>query len=166
MISCTRVDRFSALSLGLHERKSMPLLAYFVTVGSSLTALLLLFNFILEPPKPETSMQAATAVETSLRKPRTTIGSGFRESTISMVPNAPASEARPESEIGGNLAQVAHQPSSRDKAARRSFRTTNYKSSRKITSAARAYRAPAYSSYSRQPQKRQFSTAEGTLGPH
>jgi hypothetical protein len=152
------------LSLGLQQSTSMPLLGYFTTIGGVLTALLLLLNFILEPRKPETSMQATTAVETSLRKPRTT--TGFMESTISMTAKAPAPEARREPEIAANLAQLARQPSSRDKTVRKSFTTTKHKSGRKATSAGRAYRDAAYSSYAQRPPKRQSFDAEGTLGPH
>ena len=149
--------------LGLQKRESMPLLMYFATVGAVLTTLLLLFNFMLEPSKPESSKHAATDVETSLRKPRTT--TGFMPSTVGIAPKALAAEAQHDSaEITGSSAQPRHQQSSRDVAERKAFTRAKPKSSRKATTGRRPYRG--YSSYAQQLPKWRSSAAEGTLGPH
>jgi hypothetical protein len=98
--------------LGLQKRESMPLLMYFAAVGGVLTTLLLVVNFMLEPSKPERSKHAATDVETSLRKARTT--TGFMPSTVGVAATAPAAEARHDSaEIAGSSAQPANQQASR-----------------------------------------------------
>jgi hypothetical protein len=149
--------------LGLQKRESMPLLMYFATVGGVLTTLLLLFNFMLEPGKLESSKHAATDVETSLRKPRTT--TGFMPSTVGIAPKALAAEAQHDSaEVTGGSAQPLHQQSSRDVAERKSFTKAKPKSVRKATTGRRPYRG--YSSYAQQLPKWRSSTAEGTLGPH
>jgi hypothetical protein len=86
--------------LGLQERVSMPLLSYFVTVGGVLTTLLLLVNLMLEPSKPESSTHAATGLETTLRKPRTTsTTTGYTQGavmqgTVGIAPKALGAEAR------------------------------------------------------------------------
>jgi hypothetical protein len=160
--------------LGLQERVSMPLLSYFATVGGVLTALLLLINLMLEPSKPESSTHAATGLETSLRKPRTTSGlttTGFMQGTVvqgtvGIAPKALGAEAQHESpEVTGSSMQPAHQPSSRDGAERKSFAKAKPKSGRKATTARRPNRDAGYSSYALAPPNWR-SSAEGTLGPH
>jgi hypothetical protein len=150
--------------LGLQPRESMPLLMYFATVGGILTTLLLLFNFMLEPGKPESSKHAATDVETSLRKPRTT--TGFMPSTVGVAAKAPAAEARRDSaEITGSSAQPANQQASRVVAERKSVTKAKPKSARQATGR-RPYRDSGYSSYAQRLPKWRSSAAEGTLGPH
>jgi hypothetical protein len=150
--------------LGLQKREAMPVLMYFATAGGVLTTLLLLVNFLLEPSKPESSKHAATDVETSLRKPRTT--TGFTPSTVGIAAKAPAAEARHDSaEITGSSAQPPNQQSSRDVAERKSFTKAKPKSGRKATTGRRPYRDSGYSSYAQRLPKWR-SSAEGTLGPH
>jgi hypothetical protein len=150
--------------LGLQKRESMPLLMYFAAVGGVLTTLLLLVNFMLEPSKPERSKHAATDVETSLRKPRTT--TGFMPSTVGVAATAPAAEARHDSaEITGSSAQPANQQASRVVAERKSVTKAKPKSARKATAGRRPYRDSGYSSYAQRLPKWR-SSAEGTLGPH
>jgi hypothetical protein len=160
--------------LGLQERVSMPLLSYFATVGSVLTVLLLLVNLMLEPSKPESSTNAATGLETSLRKPRTTTGlttTGYMQGSImqgavGLTEKALGAEAQHESsEVTGSSTQPAYQPSSRDGAERKSFAKAKPKSARKATTARRPYRDAGYSSYALAPPNWR-SSAEGTLGPH
>ena len=156
--------------LGLQERTSMPLLTYFVTIGGALTALLLLVDLMLGPSKremasqPESSAPAATRVETSLPKARTT--TGYVPSTVGLFPPALAAEAqRSPAETTGNSVQPASQPARSGEAERRSSATAKPRSGRKAATAARSYREPAYSSYAQQPGNWR-SSAEGTLGPH
>jgi hypothetical protein len=158
--------------LGLQERVSMPLLSYFVTVGGALTALLLLVNLMLEPSKPESSTHAATGLETSLRKPRTTTGlttTGYTQGavmqgTVGIAATAIGAEAQ-SSEVTGSATQPAPQPSSRDGGERKSFAKAKAKSGRKAATARRPYRDAGYSSYALAPPNWR-SSAEGTLGPH
>jgi len=51
------------------EEKSIPLRAYFITVGALLTALLLLVNFMLAPGKLESSQPVVARVETNFLQP-------------------------------------------------------------------------------------------------
>jgi hypothetical protein len=73
------------------EQTSLPLLAYFMTVGALLTALLLLVNFMLAPIKPESS-QPVARVETSFPQPRMTMGAAQDPGRIAAV--APAAQAQ------------------------------------------------------------------------
>jgi hypothetical protein len=164
--------------LGLQERVSMPLLAYFATIGGALTALLLLLNVMLEPSKPaskpESSAPAATGVETSLRKPRTTTGltrtgvttTGFMQSSVGLPARALGAEAHhAPSDATGSSAQAALQPSRRDAAERESFTKAKPRSGRKAATGRRPYRDAGHARYAQQPPNWR-SSAEGTLGPH
>jgi hypothetical protein len=151
----------------------MPLLAYFVTVGAALTALLLLVNVMLEPSKPERPKPAAAGVATSLPKPRVTTGSA----QPSLAPTARAGEDRPPlpTATRETLVQpVLAQPLSQDEAKRKSFTSTAPKGKtvkprargRNADDVRRRYRDDSgYSSRAQEWPTRSYS-AEGTLGPH
>src|SRR5262245_41430381 len=57
------------------EVTSIPLQAYFLTIGALLTALWLLVNFVLDPSKPESPQPAMTDLSKSWGTARTTTGS-------------------------------------------------------------------------------------------
>jgi hypothetical protein len=151
----------------------MPLLAYFVTVGTVLTALLLLVNVMLEPSKPETLTPAAAGVAASLPKPRITTGSA----QPSLAPTARAGEDRPPlptATMETSVQPAQAQPSSREEAERKSFTRSKPKGKtaksrargRNADDVRRRYRDDSgYASRAQQWPTRSYS-AEGTLGPH
>jgi hypothetical protein len=151
----------------------MPLLAYFVTVGTVLTALLLLVNVMLEPSKPETPKPAAAGVATSLPKPRMTTGSA----QPSLAPTARAGEdghPLPKATMETLVQPVQSQPLSQDEAKRKSFTSTTPKGKsmkprargRNANDVRRRYRDDSGYSSRAQGWPTQSFSAEGTLGPH
>jgi hypothetical protein len=74
------------------EAKSMPLLAYFGTIGALLTALLVFVNFLLQPPGSKKSQAAVAAAEAKLPQPRPT--NRIAEYTAGVTRVAPSAEPR------------------------------------------------------------------------
>ena len=131
------------------EVKSIPLPAYFITIGALLTAPLLLVNFVFEPSKPESSAHAAT---------------GFMQNTVGTAPTARAAGSQyASSERTGSSAQPAYQQSGTDEAARKSAKKAQPRSGQGVIG--HANRDSRYSSYA-QTAPNWRSPAEGTLGPH
>jgi hypothetical protein len=122
---------------------TMPLRAYFVTVGPALLALLLFLNVILEPSKPDSPSPAAAAltaaVSKNTAKPRLTTGSAEPNGTAFLT--APAVEPQrqtmssPEPQLSAGEAEPKL--------------VTQAKPKSKTRAAARRDDRSAYSSYAR-----------------
>ena len=108
------------------EVTSIPLQAYFLTVGALLTALLLLVNLMLDPSKPESPQPAITDLSKSSGTARTTTGSA--QVARSIAPVAPAAQAR--SELQRHRRWRSPEKSSQRAAARRK-RTRRHGQSRR-----------------------------------
>jgi hypothetical protein len=180
-----------------HEQgaKSMPLLAYFGTIGSLLMALLLLAGFLLEPP-PTSPKPGSAGAETNLPRPKITSRVG--QYAAADARTAPAREPRHETSppaapqtaelTAWNSAQPATEQQAGAGGERNSFKAAKRKAvqvrtrvrnpgdagrqdaawrqyGRQPTNAARAYSSYGYNSYARERPSWQ-SWAEGTLGPH
>jgi hypothetical protein len=129
------------------EVRSIPLQAYFLTVGALLTALWLL-NLMLDPSRPESRPQPAI---TDLSK-----SSGTARTTTGSAPTTPTLVQSGEEQPASGGAAEAN-PSTRAKPKK----STGQKSARGND------RADAgNSSYARQKPAWPTSPAEGTLGPH
>ena len=74
------------------EVTSIPLQAYFVTIGALLTALWLLVNFVLDPSKRESPQPAMSDLSKSWGTARTTTGSV--PATRSIAPVALAADRK------------------------------------------------------------------------
>ena len=148
------------------EVRSIPLQAYFLTVGALLTALLLLFNLMLDPSKPESPQPAITDLSKSSGTARTTTGSA--QVGRSITPVAPAAQARPELSTTPTLTQsVEEQPASGGAAEGNPSTGAKPKKSTGQKSTRGKDRTDAgYSSYAQQKPAWPTSPAEGTLGPH
>jgi hypothetical protein len=148
------------------EVTSIPLQAYSLTVGALLAALLLLFNLMLDPSKPESLQPAITDLSKSSGTARTTTGSA--QVARSIAPVAPAAQARPELPTTPTLAQSAEeQPGSGGAAEAKPLTRAKPKKSTGQKSTRGKDRADAgYSSYAQQKPAWPTSPAEGTLGPH
>ena len=160
----------------------MPLLRYFGMVGTTLFGLLLLANFLLEPPHPK--------VEREIPKPRIIVNRGAQytvgyaqntsmaESRVRTAsPVAPLAETQP-----GDLepmARTAVAPAPEQDVRAENAKTRSFASAKprgrseqaRFRSTRAASRQPAkVSKYSSTPDYRRYAqeraTAEGTLGPH
>jgi hypothetical protein len=162
------------------EVKSIPLLAYFLTVGALLTALVLLVNVVLEPSKPEKPQPAVAAISTGSPKPRITTGSAqYTGSTRPVAPSAQAEHAKPTTTTSTLRQSAQEQPSGSGEAEPKPLTRAKPKKStaqkpkggRNADAVWRNDRGDAgYSSYAQKPAQpptvRGTSPAEGTLGPH
>jgi len=148
------------------EVTSIPLQAYFLTVGALLTALLLLVNLMLDPSKPESPQPAITDLSKSSGTARTTTGSA--QVARSIAPVAPAAQARSELPATPTLAQSGEeQPASGGAAeANPSTRAKPKKSTGQKSTRGNNRADAGYSSYAQQKPAWPTSPAEGTLGPH
>src|SRR5262245_3191735 len=146
------------------EVTSIPLPAYFLTIGALLTALWLLVNFVLDPSKPASPQPAMTDLSKSSGTARTTTGSA--PAARSIAPVALPARAGSELPTTPTLAEAAEeQPASGGAAeANPSTRAKPKKSGQKSTRGNDRAHA-AYSSYA-QRNPWPTSPAEGTLGPH
>ena len=148
------------------EVTSIPLQAYFLTVGALLTALLLLVNLMLDPSKPESPQPAITDLSKSSGTARTTTGSA--QVARSIAPIAPAAQAQSELPTTPTLAQSGEeQPASGGAAeANPSTRAKPKKSTGQKSTRGNDRADAGYSSYAQQKPAWPTSPAEGTLGPH
>jgi hypothetical protein len=156
--------------LGLQERASIPLLAYFATVGAALTVLLLLLNFVLEPDKPEPAHALATGTETQRPQQRSTTGFGPTPAgVISSTPPAIQAEV-PEPTTANSLHEALDLQSGSGAVAQKWLAQPKRKS-RKVKSPAKGRSVDAVwrrhgSGQFGYAQEKPQSSAEGTLGPH
>ena len=160
----------------------MPLLRYFGTVGTILFGLLLLANFLLEPPRPKGVNPVSTA-EREIPKPR--IASrvapytvGYAQSTSmaesrarTASPVAPLADLEPM--VGTAVATAPEQDVRAENAKTRSFASTKPRGrseQARFRNTRAASRHPAKASrYASTPVYRKYAqerAAEGTLGPH
>jgi hypothetical protein len=147
------------------EVTSIPLQAYFLTVGALLTAPLLLFNLMPDPSKPESPQPAITDLSKSSGTARTTTGSA--QVARSIAPVAPAAQARPELPTTPKLAQsVEEQPASGAAEGSPSTRAKPKKRTGQKSTRANDRADRGRSSYAQQKPAWPTSLAEGTLGPH
>jgi len=161
------------------EVQSIPLLAYFLTVGTLLTALMLLVNVALEPSKPERPQPTVADISTGFPKPRISTGSAHDTgSTAPVAPSAQAEHAKPTTT--STLTQSAQeQPSSSGEVEPKPVTRAKPKKStaRKPMGGRNAdavwrndHGDAGYSSYAQKPTRppavQGSSLAEGTLGPH
>jgi len=147
------------------EVTSIPLQAYFLTIGALLTALWLLVNFVLDPSKPESPQPAMTDLSKSSGTARTTTGSAPAARSIALV--ALGTRARSELPTTPTLAESGEeQPASGGAAeANRSTRAKPKKSTGQKSTRGNDRAHAGYSSYAQQ-SPWPTSRAEGTLGPH
>lgn len=160
----------------------MPLLRYFGMVGTALFGLLLLANFLVEPPHPK--------VEREIPKPRIIVNRGAQYTVgyaqnTSMAesrartasPVAPLAETQPgdlEPMAGTAVAPAPEQDVRAENAKTRSFASAKPRGrseQARFRNTRAASRQPAkVSKYSSTPDYRRYAqeraTAEGTLGPH
>jgi hypothetical protein len=176
-VTFSRTMRASSLR---QEVKSIPLLAYFLTVGALLTALVLLVNVVLEPSKPERPQPAVADISTGSKKPRISTGSAHDTgSTTPVAPPAQAEHAKPPTSTSTLTQSAQEQPSSSSEAEPKPLTRAKPKKStaqkpmggRNADAAWRNDRGDAgYSSYAQKPARlpaaQGTSPAEGTLGPH
>ena len=172
----------------------MPLFRYFITVGTALTALLLVVNLLLEPSDP-TPQRAYTVAETNPSSPG--VAGPVNRHTVGVtrtLPSAPDPYALPprataQNEQADPIAGNSADPASRtNETHRKSARETK---SRRKSAQARArnpdvddpwryvrqpaYSPPAYSASAYSDTRydsraglrpRWSSSSQGTLGPH
>ena len=160
----------------------MPLLRYFGMVGTALFGLLLLANFLVEPPHPK--------VEREIPKPRIIVNRGaqytvgYAQNTsmaesraMTASPVAPLAEAQPgdlEPMAGTAVAPAPEQDVRAQNPKTRSFASAKPRGrseQARFRNTRAASRQPAkVSKYSSTPDYRRYAqeraTAEGTLGPH
>jgi cell division septation protein DedD len=158
---------------GVEERSvSMPLLRYFATIGAILTALLLLFDFMLAPNKPERFRHPIAGVETEIAQPRTTSGSAPMPAAT--VPGEPVTESRDkpaETTAATSVPPAQPQPSlqadprSPARARSRSKPKQRHAKDRKIDAVGRPFSDGSAYGYSREKSVPAYSP-EGTMGPH
>ena len=149
------------------EVTSIPLQAYFLTVGALLTALLLLVKLDpIKPEGPQPPQRAITDLSKSSGTARTTTGSA--QVARSIAPVAPAAQARSELPATPTLAQSGEeQPASGGAAeANPSTRAKPKKSTGQKSTPGNNRADAGYSSYAQQKPAWPTSPAEGTLGPH
>ena len=145
------------------EVTSIPLQAYFVTIGALLTALLLLVNFVLDPSKPESPQPAMTDLSNSSGTARTTTGTAQAARSIALV--ALGTRAQPELPTTPTLAESGEEQPATGAAAEAKPRAKPKKSTGQKSTRANDRAHAGYSTYAQQspwPTK----PAEGTLGPH
>jgi hypothetical protein len=122
---------------------TMPLRAYFVTIGPALLALLLFLNVILEPSKPDSPSPAAAAltaaVSKNTAKPRLTTGSAQPNGTAFLTAPAVEPQRQTMSSPEPQLSTGEAEPKS----------VTQAKPKSKTRAAARRDDRSAYSSYAR-----------------
>jgi len=147
------------------EVTSIPLQAYFLTIGALLTALWLLVNFVLDPSKPASPQPAMTDLSKSSGTARTTTGSA--PAARSIAPVALPARAGSELPTTPTLAEAAEeQPASGGAAeANPSTRAKPKKSTGQKSTRGNDRAHAGYSSYAQQ-SPWPTSRAEGTLGPH
>ena len=190
-LSCTYRAGSADVPFGGSKGESMPLLRYFGTVGTILFGLLLLANFLLEPPHPKGVNPVSTA-EREIPKPRiaSRVGQytvGYAQSTSmaesrarTASPVAPLAEAQPgdrEPMAGTGVATGPEQDVRAENAKTRSFASAKPRgrseqarfrniraASRHPAKASRYSSTPVYRRYAQ--ERATFSSAEGTLGPH
>lgn len=173
----SRTMRASSLR---QEVQSIPLLAYFLTVGTLLTALMLLVNVALEPSKPERPQPAVADIGAASPKPRISTGSAHDTgSTAPVAPSAQAEHAKPTTTTSTLTQSAQEQLSGSGEAEPKPLTRAKPKKStarkpmggRNADAVWRNDRGDAgYSSYAqklaRPPAVQGTSPAEGTLGPH
>ena len=160
----------------------MPLLRYFGMVGTTLFGLLLLANFLLEPPHPK--------VEREIPKPRIIVNRGAQY-TVGYAQNTSMAESRPrtaspvaplaetqpgdlEPMVGTAVAPAPEQDVRAENAKTRSFASAKPRGrseQARFRNTRAASRQPAKASkYSSTQVYRTYAqeraAAEGTLGPH
>jgi hypothetical protein len=122
---------------------TMPLRAYFVTVGPALLVLLLFLNVILEPSKPDSPSPAAAALTAAVSKntatPRLTTGSAQPNGTAFLTAPAVEPQRQTMSSPEPQLSTGEAEPKS----------VTQAKPKSKTRDAARRDDRSAYSSYAR-----------------